>query len=293
VWKTADGPETEAAEPDTFRRVAIAPGGDRIAVSKTDLQVKTGLDVWIKELARGVMTRLTFDPGPDDNPIWSPDGKQIAFAAGRNGSVAQVFRKDASGSGEEERLTDDPYAKAPLDWSRDGKYILYRHLHPDTGRDLLILPLADPKPIIVANTKYTEGTGAISPDGQWIAYASNESGVFQVYVKAFPGVAGGPAGQWQVSTKGGYDVRWRDDGKELYYESLDGDVMAASIQTSSSGVRVESARELFSAEFQSTSLQEFDVTPDGKRFIMIINPKNETSQDRLTVVTNWKAALRK
>ncbi len=155
---------------------------------------KAKRDIWVRDLARGVMTRLTFDPAADGLPVWSPDGKQIAFSSDREGGVFQIYRKDASGAGQEERLTEGASPKLVLDWSKDGKYILYQATNPGTGNDLMALPLeGDRKPIPVVSTKFNELTGAISPDGRWLAYASDDSGQFEIYVQAFPCAAGGPA----------------------------------------------------------------------------------------------------
>jgi eukaryotic-like serine/threonine-protein kinase len=294
IWFSREGKQLGEASPqDAFGSIALAPGGDRMAVERLDgTQGAGNTDIWLREFSRGVMTRLTFDPAADRLPIWSPDGKQVAFASSRESGTTQIFRKDASGAGQEERLTEGGNLKVPLDWSRDGKYILYREQNPGTARDLMALPLdGDRKPIPVVTTQFNESTGAISPDGRWVAYASNDSGRNELYVQAFPG-ASGPAGRWQISNGGAYDVRWRADGKELYYQSQDGKVMAAAIQASPQGIRAETPRELFSAPFQNGGLHEFDVTPDGQRFLLILTPRSEGS-NQLTVISNWQAALRK
>jgi hypothetical protein len=126
-----------------------------------------------------------------------------------------------------------------------------------------------------------------------VAYASNDSGRNELYVQAFPGDGAGPKGRWQVSNGGAYDVQWRGDGKELYYETQDGKMMAASIAASPQDFRAETPRVLFSANFRSGGLHEFDVTSDGQRFLLILNSRTEGNTDRLTVVSNWQAALRK
>ena len=296
VWLSRDGKQLgEAASEDTFTSVALAPGAARMAVERTDAgSGQANKDVWLREFGRGVMTRLTFDPARDRFPVWSPDGKQVAFSSDREGGVAQIYRKDASGAGQEERLTEGPNQKYFLDWTKDGKYLLYREVNPGTGRDLMALPLqGDRKPIPVVKTQFEESTGAVSPDGRWVAYASNDSGRNELYVQAFPGAGAGPKGRWQVSSGGAYDVKWRGDGKELYYESQDGKMMAAVIDASPQGIRAETPRVLFSANFQTTGLREFDVTPDGQRFLLILNSRTEGNTDRLTVVSNWQAALRK
>jgi Tol biopolymer transport system component len=251
-------------------------------------------DVWLRDFERGVMTRLTFDPARDSFPVWSPDGKQVAFSSDREGGVSQIYRKDATGAGQEERLTEGPNQKFLLDWSKDGKYLLYREVNPGTGRDLMAIPLqGDKKPIAVVNTPFQESTGAISPDGRWVAFASNDSGHNELYIQAFPGGGDGTKGRWQVSNGGAYEVKWKGDGKELYYESLDGKIMAAAIQAGAQEIRAETPRVLFAADFQTTSLHEFDVTPDGQRFLLILSSRTQVRSEHLTVVSNWQAALRK
>ena len=282
----------EAVPEDTLQRVALSPTDDRIAVTRVEPSTQPpNPDIWVRELKRGIMTRLTFDAQTDDFPVWSPDGKQIAFSSNRVGGVFQIFRKDVSGAGVDQQLTDGPNSKVVLDWSKDGKYILYREQNPKTGRDLMMLPVeGDRKPIVIANTPFSENTGTFSPDGRWVASAVNDAGTTQIYVQAVPG-AGGPAGRWQVSGGSAYDVRWR--GNEIYYESQqDSKVMAVTVQTSAQGVRAESPRQLFTADYARGALREFDVTSDGQRFLIILN-KQQGDNDRLTVVSRWQAAVRK
>jgi len=241
------------------------------------------------------MTRLTFDPSRDAVPAWSPDGKQVAFSSDREGGIYQIYVKDASGSGQEQRVTEGPNRKTVMDWTKDGKYLLYREQNPTTDRDLMAIPLdGDRKPFPVVTTPFMESTGAVSPDGRWVAYASNDTGRSEIYIQAFPAPGvNGPKGRWQISSGGGYQVKWKGDGKELYFESLDGKMMAAGIQAGPQGIHAETPRVLFSADFATTSLHEFDVTPDGQRFLLMLQPKIQDSGEKLTVVSNWQAALRK
>jgi Tol biopolymer transport system component len=242
------------------------------------------------------MTRLTLDPADYQSPVWSPDGKYVAFASDYGGSIFQIYRKKSSGTGAQEKLTEGGNNKFVLDWSKDGKYLLYREETP-TGPDLMALPLTgDRKPIPITKTGsgFVQSTGAISPDGHWVAYASNDSGAYQLYVQAFPGSGSDPKGRWQISNETAFEVKWRGDGKEIYYQTADGTrVMAAVIQTGPEGVRREEPRVLFTAGYFPLSLHQFDVTPDGQRFLILLNRRSEGNADRLTVVTNWQAALRK
>ena len=158
----------------------------------------------------------------------------------------------------------------------------------------MAVPLeGDRKPIAVVASPFAENTGAISPDGHWIAYASSDSGRSELYVQAFP-PGTPPSGRWQVSNETAYEVKWRGDGKEIYYQSDagPGKVMAVSLQTSPQGVRAEPPRVLFEADYQNGNLHQFDVTPDGQRFLLVLRPTDQNSTP-LTVVSNWQAALRK
>ena len=294
AWIGRDGKKLEDASPgDTIRSLALAPDATRMAIERTESS-QTNWDVWLREFRTGITTRLTFDPADDSNPVWSPDGKMIAFSSNRDGGVLQLYRKPASGAGTEERLTEGGNPKTVLDWSHDGRYLLYREDNPQTNRDLMALPLeGDRKPIAVVNTPFAESTGALSPDGRWVAYASNDSGHNEIYVQAFPG-GGGPPGRWQVSNGPAYAVKWRGDGKELYYETQDNSsrVMTVAIQAGPQGIRAEPPRALFTADFQGGSLHQFEVTPDGQRFLIALQGA-ETSRSPLTVISNWQASLRK
>jgi dipeptidyl aminopeptidase/acylaminoacyl peptidase len=298
VWMSRDGkPLEEAAPLETYIQLSLAPGAERMAMVRTESAGlgRQNFDVWVREFSRGVMTRLTLDPGVHRTPVWSPDGKYVAFVSDVSGNVFQIYRKESSGSGSEERLTEGQHNKSLLDWSKDGRYLLYRE-ETSTGWDLMALPLAgDRKPITVVKTGFLQSTGAISPDGHWVAYTSNYSGTNQLYVQAFPGDGSGPKGRWQISNGTASEVKWRGDGKELYYEAADGSgkVMAAAIQTDREGVRAETPRVLFTAEFFPQGFHQFDVTSDGKRFLMMLNPPAQGKADHLTVVTNWQAALGK
>jgi Tol biopolymer transport system component len=294
-WIARNGMKLGPAAPeDTVASVAISPPGDRVALTRTEVVAGiANTDVWILETTRPAMPRLTFDPASDRLPAWSPDGKFIAFSSARAGSP-QIFLKSVSGGGAEERLTDGPTPKLALEWSRDGKYILYRETNPETQRDLMAIPVdGERKPFPVVNTPFNESTGALSPDGRWVAYSSNESGVYRLYVQAFPGVAGAPSGHWQISTGSAYEVKWPGDGSQIYYQTLEGRMMAAIVQTGPQGVRIEDTRELFTADVRSGGLHEFDVTSDGKRFLLILNPATQNDAQRLTVVSDWQLLVRK
>jgi serine/threonine protein kinase len=298
VWMGRDGtPLGDAAPEDTYDLPALSPDAGRLALTRVVTQgtIQANTDIWVWDLARKTMTRLTFDAGRDSGPVWSPDGRHVAFSSNRGG-MFQLYRKDAAGAGEEERLVEGRNQIAPLDWSRDGRYLLYSERNQETGRDLMALPLdGDRTPITVARTPFRENVGRFSPDGRWLAYKSNDTGRDELYVQAFSGdgAAEGPRGKWQISNSGASDMSWRDDGRELYYQTPDGRVMAVALEAGPDGVLAETPRELFSADIDTGALHSFQATGDGQRFLLLLRPRSEGRTTPLTVISNWQAALRR
>ena len=194
-----------------------------LAVSRTLPQ--TGTDLWLYDVKRGTPMRLTFDSASSRSGVRSPDGKDVVFAAARNGSLGQLYRKPTTGSGSDELLSKIDGC-IPTDWSPDGRFILFHTnnnrdqgiIDQRTGYDLWVLSLADREAKPLVRTPFHEIQSALSPDGRWLAYASDESGAFEVYVQAFPD---GQATRL-VSRGGGAEPRWRADGRELFYVSADG-----------------------------------------------------------------------
>ena len=259
---------------------ALAPDGRQVAVGRN---IGSNWDLWLIDIARGVYTRLTSDPALDANPVWSPDSSRIAFYSARKG--ASVFTKSVTVSGREEALLDTPYAPSPRDWSSDGRFLLYQELRPTTGSDLWALPMSgDGKPFAVAQSPFNERDGQFSPDVKWIAYASDESGRSEIYVQPFPG----PGDKTQVSTAGGAQVRWRADGKELFYVALDARLMAVPMQLPSTGpILAGRPVPLFATHIGGALLQiptQYVVSRDGQRFLM-----NTQSEDTppISVILNW------
>jgi Tol biopolymer transport system component len=217
-WLSRDG-KSEVLKGSASELMAdprFSPDGSRVGLERGTYEgTRQAFDIWTYEPARNVMTRVTFGEGNNQYPAWSPDGRRIAYVSDRDGSP-QIYVKDSSGTGQGERLTNDPNRKFVGDWSRDGRYILYEEQDPKNGSDVLALPVeGDRKPIPILHTQFSERYAQFSPDGKWIAYSSNESGGGQIYIQPFPP----SGGKWQVSNSIGFQPRWRGDGKELYFRS--------------------------------------------------------------------------
>jgi len=261
---------------------SLSPQGDRLA-----LQINNGVsDIWVLDLARGIRTRLTFGPIYNNGPYWSPEGKWIVYTSNRNGRF-QLFRKPSDGGGVEEELLSDDQLLFPSDWSRDGKYIFYSRGLPGT-QDIWALPLeGDRKPlqVVPATPNTMRSYPALSPDGRWLTYLSNESGSMQVYVVAFKG----GHGKWQVSANGGYYPVWSHDGKELFYSSSGNSIYAVPVKEVADALQFGPPQTLVSG--WSAPDPWFHVSPDDKK-ILLYRVSQQVS-DSLTVVTNFTTELKK
>jgi Tol biopolymer transport system component len=288
VWLDRSGKEIgKAGDLLSANGVELSPDGRRVALHQG---VNNNFDVWLLELGRDVLSRFTFDPAVDVFPIWSPDGSRVVFSSTRKGSY-DLFQKPAIGAGTEELLLT---TAQPTDWSPDGRLLLYRRIDPKTGYDLWALPLdGDRKPFPVVQTNFDERDAQFSPDGKWIAYQSNESGRFEIYIQPFPG----PGSKLQVSTNGGAQVRWGPNGKELFYIALDARLMAVPIRLASNPQTAEpgSPTPLFATRvggaLQSSFMQQYDVSSDGQRFLM--NTITEEAASPITVILNWNPEAKK
>ena len=288
IWFDRAGkPLGTAADPDDagVEEPSMSPDGRRVGISKT---TNGNTDVWILDLDRRLLSRFTYDGAAESVPIWSPDGTKIVFNSNRGGRY-NLYVKAASGTGSEELLLQTEQNKAAVDWSPDGRLILFRSPSLSTGFDLWALPLeGDRRPFPVVQTMFEERDGQFSPDGNWIAYQSNESGRMEIFVQSFPG----PGGKIQVSTGGGAQVRWRKDGRELFYIALDGKLMAVPIRRAGSGsIEAGAPVALFATRvggaIRGTYLQQYVVSPNGDRFLMN-TVTNEASVAPVTVILNWR-----
>ena len=245
-----------------------------------------GVDIWIRDLQRGVTQRFTFEPGDQIIPQWSPDGRRIVYTD-RGKGLGDLYIRDSSGAKGAEPLLTSPDLKIATDWSRDGAYVLYSAQAKETGYDLWALPMkGDRKPFVIRQTPFAEIMATFSPDGKYVAYQSNESGRAEIYVQEFPEAQH----KWQVSTQGGLHPFWRQDGRELFYRS-GLRVMAVPVQTApefTAGVPVE----LFQAPFVTAlDRAQSRPMPDGQQFLVLAAPGNETVLPA-SVLLNWTAALK-
>jgi eukaryotic-like serine/threonine-protein kinase len=266
----------------------LAPDGKRVAVARREPQSQNW-DIHVIDLARGTSSRLTFDPDDDRYPVWSPDGRHIAWRANRDRAF-QIYQKLASGVGPEELLLKADVAITPGSWSADGRFLLYSRLDPTTREDLWALPLAgDRQPSPFLQTPFSENNGRFSPDGRWIAYTSDDQGRPEVYVQTFPA----SGGKWQISTNGGLQPWWRGDGKELYYLSSDGKLMAVEVKPGGS-FEAGAPRALFDlAPVRAIGgATSYAVTAAGDRFLFV-TAREEAASLQFTVVVNWAAEAKR
>jgi len=277
--------------PGPYLDVELSTDARQAAVSMLDRSGRTR-DIWLFDVVRNLRTRFTFDPGDEFVSVWSPDGSRVAFGSRRKGPM-DLYVKTATGAGAEELLLEDRFDKVPASWSPDGKYLLYVAISSSTsastGNDLFVLPLSgDRKPFAFASGPFSEAPGQFSPNGRWIAYSSNESGTNEVYVAPFPRADG----KWQISNGGGASFpafRWSRNGDEIIYLAPDNTLMAVEVNGKGTAFEVGAAKPLFRTRIAPTRY-EWDVTPDGQRFLINTLPE-QTASSPMTVVLNWNAEL--
>jgi len=296
VWLNRSGQElATVGKPGVYSGVALSPDETSVAVGATTGQ-PANRDIWIIDTATGADRRLTFTPEDDNSPLWSPDGKRIVFQGIRQGKLTLRVQATTA-TGGDDSLLDRPVDSTgllgsllPTDWSRDGRYIVYMRSPGVAGStDLWVRPIfGEQPPFAVVQGAASEQQGTISPDGRWIAFMSNESGLSQVYVAPFP-----PApGRYMVSRDGGLSPQWRADGKELFFMAFDSTIMAATV-TSTDHFESQTPHPVFSATMAtSTQGRQYAPSRDGSRFLVNLIERQNTATP-LTAVVNWPVSAQR
>jgi serine/threonine protein kinase/Tol biopolymer transport system component len=284
AWFSRAGTLLESDRLDDVEEPSIAPDGKRVVGSRWSAGTS---DLWIVDVARGSNSRLTLEPSGEFGPIWSPNRQSIVFYSNRDGP-SDLYQIAAGGTGEVKLLLKSSAVKHPTDWSPDGRFIVYEAKDPQTNWDLWTVPVsgnAGATPYL--HTSFAERLGRLSPNGEWMAYVSNESGNDEVYVRPFRRAGN----KWRISTAGGSEPRWRRDGNELFYLAANHRLMVVSVDTHkmfNHGV----AKVLFETRVSQNGVWGYDVTPDGQRFVVSI-PAGDAAPAPIAVVLNWTTALPK
>jgi serine/threonine protein kinase/Tol biopolymer transport system component len=272
-----------AAPAQAYGPISLSPDGQRLAVTV----VGATSDVWVYELTRGTFTRLTVE-GSNYRPVWTPDGRRIIYQRSTGPNQFQIVWQLADGSGSEEVLTTSDYPWWPASLSPNGKLLAFQQNTPDTAVDLSILPLeGDRHPYSWLKTKFNEWGATFSRDGKWVAYTSDESGQYEIYVRSFPDAGG----KRQISTGGGEEVIWSPDGGALFYrEGLRWMLVAVQTQPE---FRADAPKVMFEGPYLNVPGVSYDVAPDGQHFIMIEENQKQAPTTQLNVVLNWLEELKR
>jgi serine/threonine-protein kinase len=264
--------------PRAFNNLKISPDGRSLALEMQG----ANLSVWVYDLTRSTLSRLTFD---FDNgyPIWTPDSRRVTFSSSRDGQW-NLFWKSADGSDQPDRLTASEHFKVPDSWSPDGEVFTFREGTPTGGNIWMKSMEGDRAPKPILQTEFDERESMFSPNGRWIAYVSDESGRYEVYIRPFSG----GSGKWQVSTEGGREPRWNPNGRELFYRN-GAKMMVVDAKTDGELVLGE-PKMLFE---NPSLLRVFDVSPDGQRFVMIEEGESQPAPTHLILVQNWGEELKR
>jgi Tol biopolymer transport system component len=254
----------------------LSPDGKRVAVAV--LNETTGMrDLWLYDIATGARSRLDENVADENWLIWSPDGRRVIFNSQRTRGL-DLYQTQSRAGERHELLLADEDGKWPVSWSADGRFVLYVTSSQATGNDIWVLPLTgDGKPYPFLRTAVQENWAAFSPNGRWVAYSSTESGQAEVYVTPFPKADA----KWLVSRAGGFQARWRRDGKELFFMAPDSMLMAAAVNGDDADFEVSGVKALFATHFPYAPYHAFDVAADGQRFLvnsLLLGPSSGPSR---------------
>jgi serine/threonine-protein kinase len=302
-----------AAPPRAYMHPRLSPDTTRVAVWADDQES----DIWMWDLSRATLSRFTLHPGLDNFPVWTSDGRRVIFGSDRGGAL-NVFWQAADGTGAPERLTEGDSVQLASGVSPDGTWAIYSQIKAGSLRDVMMTTLTrlgragppsqsstDPQARSVGDVRplaqapFEERNGIVSPDGRWLAYEADASGRFEVYVRPFPNVADG---QWQVSTGGGVQPLWARNGSELFFLAADGALSAVSVEARGAGWSAGGQTKILEPRYftgglgASTTGRTYDVSPDGRRFLMIKQGDggDQTSAPpQIVVVQNWFEELKR
>jgi Tol biopolymer transport system component len=295
-WMDREGKFTPLREtPGNYTNPMFSPDGKRLA-----LEINDGkrTDIWVYEWERDALTRLTFAGEANASPVWTPDGQRIVYSSRETGGALNLWWIRADGAEAAQRLTESKNPQYARSWRPDGKFLAFHELNPSTNFDVMTLPIegneksgwkpGEPKPFV--NSAFIEVEPAFSPDGRWIAYGSNESGSFEVYVRPFPG----PGGKWQISTGGG--PKWSRNGRELFYRTVENKIMVVTYTASGDSFRADKPQLWSPGQFTATAVANynFDLHPDGKRFAVLKTPGTEhaAAVNKVSFIFNFFDELR-
>ena len=297
-WLGRDGTTTPLrGEPARWFNPRFSPDGARLALQIND---GTQWDIWIYDWSRDTLARLTFDPAHDANPIWSPDGRRVVFARSGENGIRNLYWRPSDGSGEVGRLTESENTQRPSSWHPSRRLLALYELNPSTGWDVKVLEMDGDEAsgwtpgttTVFVEDPFDESFPAFSPDGRFLAYASNESGRYEVYVRPFPG----PGGKWQVSAAGGLWPKWSRTRSELLFETRGGEIMVASYTAEGDSFRAERPVPWSDVRFLWTAItvNNIDLHPDGERVALrLAGDESRDAPDSVVVVFNFFDELRR
>ena len=289
LWYDRSGKQlAETGTPGWLGTPSLSPDGDKLAVTESDPS-NAEADIWVYDLSRGIKTRVTFSRTENIAPFWSPDGKNVGFSSNRNGQLFDVYEKAADGTGNAIPLVMDSTQKLIGSWSHDGRYLIFKRGGGPSSGEIWAMGLSGNRQAFpVVKNQFPAIQPALSPDDKWLAYTSPESGQAEVYIVPFPH----GSGRFQVSTGGGSSPRWRRDGRELFYLAADHKMMSAEITEESANLVVGKVQPLFQSTPLPTDFPVYDVSADGKRFVVVTETGQRASVP-VTLVVNWPALLKK
>jgi len=284
VWVDMKGAQQPiTSEKGAYQYLRVSPDGTRVAYTASSGGDR---DIFVLDWARNSKIRLTKEAGGETSPIWSPDSRRIAYNASRTGGQSSIYWRAADGSGEEEQLTTGPNLRAPFSWSKDGQTLFFVEQNPQNRNDIWALPMTgDRTPRALVTSRFDERRPAISPDGRWLAYGTNEPGPFEIHVRPYPETA---RGQYQASAGGGTSPVWSIDGRAIFYRN-GGKVFRVNV-TTSPDFKAGKPEELFTFS-GSDQYMNYDLSPDGKRFAMI-KSGGDSGAAEYRVVVNWIEELK-